>query len=67
LQQLQTTLPSSGRTYALAGEVISADEAAKRCDEYEEQQIKHMYLFQTRYSMQLLVLPAQTQAASLTL
>ncbi|KAL0029658.1 hypothetical protein WJX79_000255 [Trebouxia sp. C0005] len=30
------------------GEVISADEAAKRCDEYEEQRIKHMYLFQTR-------------------
>ena len=49
---------------ACAGEVISAEEAAKRCDEYEEQQIKHMYLFQTRYSTQLTLLPAQCTASS---
>ena len=34
----------------IAGEVITVEEAAKRCAQYEREQMQHMYLFQTRFA-----------------
>ena len=39
-------------TMQTAGEVITVEQAVKRCEDYEKEQMQHMYLFQTRYAIE---------------